>query len=264
MSDQNRSRTFSAGCTGRGRRDRDMRMNLRLAGASPGQALPLALVALAVGTLLVSPFLADVSANLLASRHTDENIADYYSADAGIEWGLWRLKTNLTSPASACPTYSGTPLEPVPSSINGGGFPTTEICSVSNGGAAETITPVWQGGGVKCYDFTSSAAGSVFVVVTSAADVSVALLAGSDNCEKPIGLEPLSGESPYTFEFRGQAAGSYKVLVDTADAGGTLMINYPVASYDLKSTRNGRTITVRATASLSAVRVISWQLGVSP
>jgi hypothetical protein len=38
------------------------------------------------------------------------------------------------------------------------------------------------------------------------------------------------------------------------------MINYPVASYDLKSNRNGRTITVRATASPSAVRVISWQL----
>jgi hypothetical protein len=242
-----------------------MKMNLRLAGASPGQALPLALVALAVGTLLVSPFLADVSANLLASRHTDENIADYYSADAGIEWGLWRLKTNLTSPADACPTYSATPLEPVPSSINGGSFPTTEICSVSDAGAAETITPDWQGGGVECYDFTSSAAGSVFVVVTSTApDVSVALLAGSDNCERPVGLEPLSGESSYTFEFRGRAAGSYKVLVDTADPAGTLMINDPVASYDLKSTRNGRTITVRATASPNAVRVISWQLGVSP
>jgi hypothetical protein len=237
-----------------------MRMNLWLAGASAGQALPLALVALAVGALLVSPFLADVSANLLSSRHTDEKIADYYSAEAGIEWGLWRLKTGLTSTPGACPTYSGAPLEPVPSSINGGSFPATEICSVAGAGAADTITPDWQGAGIYCYDFTSSAAGSVFVVVTSAtADVSVALLTGPA-CEKPVGLEPLSGESPYTVEFRDQLVGSYKVLVETADPAGTLMINYPVASYDLKSNRNGRTITVRATASPSAVRVISWQL----
>jgi hypothetical protein len=38
------------------------------------------------------------------------------------------------------------------------------------------------------------------------------------------------------------------------------MINYPVASYDLRSERDGRAITVRATASPNAVKVISWQL----
>ncbi len=213
-------------------------MNLGLAGASPGQALPLALVALAVGVLLVSPFLSDVSANLLSSRHTDEKIADYYSADAGIEWGLWRLKNDPTLSASACTDW--TPLEPTPSSINGGSFPTTEICSVSDAVAAETVTPDWQGGGgPHCYPFTSTAAGSIFVVVTSAAaDVSVALLSGTDNCEKPVGLEPLSGESPYTVEFRDQPGGAQQVLVETAlPVTGTLMINYPVASYDLQSSQ---------------------------
>jgi hypothetical protein len=74
-------------------------------------------------------------------------------------------------------------------------------------------------------------------------------------------LEPLGGGSPYTVEFRNQPVGAQQVLVETAlPVTGTLMINYPVASYDLKSTRNGRTITVRATASPNAVRVISWQL----
>ena len=238
-----------------------MRMNLSLAGASPGQALPLALVALAVGTLLVSPFLADVSANLLASRHTDEKIADYYSADAGIEWGLWRLKTDPTLSASACPAW--TPLEPTPSSINGGSFPTTEICSVS-GAAAETVTPDWQdGAGPKCYPVTSTDDGSIFAVVTTtAADVRVALLLGSEDCATPVGLEPLGDPSPHTVEFRGKPAGAYQVLVETAPPDtGTLVLNYPVASYDLRSTRNGRAITVRATASPNAVRVISWQLG---
>jgi hypothetical protein len=229
--------------------------------AERGQALPLALVALAVGTLLVSPFLADVSANLLAGRRTDENIADYYSAEAGIEWGLWRLKNNplLTTEE----TYTGTPLEPTPSAINDGSFPTTEICSVPGAGASETITPAWQpGDGAKCYDVTSTDSGPIFVVVgTGADDVWVTLLSGSASCEKPGGLEPLSGASPYTVEFPGQSAGSYRVLVETAPpVTGTLMINYPVASYDLRSERDGRAITVRATASPNAVKVISWQL----
>jgi hypothetical protein len=238
-----------------------MRIDLRLTGASPGQALPLALVALAVGALLVSPFLADVSANLLAGRRTGANIVRYYSAEAGIEWGLWRLKNNplLTTEE----TYTGTPLEPTPSSINGDSFPTTEIRFVPGAGASETITPAWQpGDGAKCYAVTSTDSGPIFVVVTSAAaDVSIALLAGSETCATPVGLEPLSGASPYTVEFPGQSAGSYQVLVETAPSGtGTLMINYPVASYDLRSERDGRVITVRATASFDALRVISWQL----
>jgi hypothetical protein len=49
--------------------------------------------------------------------------------------------------------------------------------------------------------------------------------------------------------------------VETVPASpGTLTINYPIASYDLRSQRDGRTITVRATASANAVTIISWQL----
>jgi len=230
--------------------------------AERGQALPLALVALAVGTLLVSPFLADVSANLLAGRRTDENIAGYYSAEAGIEWGLWRLKNNplLTTEE----TYTPTPLEPTPTSINGDSFPTTEIRFVPDAGAPETFTPDWQpGDGAKCYAVTSTDSGPIFVVVDAvdASDLWVTLLSGSGSCAKPGGLEPLSGISPYAVEFPGQSAGSYQVLVETAPpVTGTLMINYAVASYDLQSERDGRAITVRATASPSAVKVISWQL----
>jgi hypothetical protein len=230
--------------------------------AQGGQALPLALVALAVGTLLVSPFLADVSANLLAGRRTGANIADYYSAEAGIECGLWRLKNNplLTTEE----TYTGTPLEPTPSSINSDSFPTTEIRLVPDAGASETFTPDWQpGDGAKCYAVTSTDSGPIFVVVDAvdASDVWVTLLSGSASCEKAVGLEPLGGASPYTVEFPDQSAGSYRVLVETAPpVMGTLMINYPVASYDLRSERDGRVITVRATASFDALRVISWQL----
>ena len=139
---------------------------LLLAGREGGQALPLALIALAVGAVLVTPFLTIVSVNVLASRQTDEAIADRYSADAGMEWGLWRLKNDPALTTSA--SYTETPLQPTPAAINGDGFPTTEIRFVSSAGAFNT--------------------------------------------------------------------------------------------YDLRSQRDGRTITARVTASASGVTVVSWQI----
>ncbi len=107
-----------------------------LAGREDGQALPLALIALAVSAVLVTPFLTIVSVNVLASRQTDEVIADRYSVDAGMEWGLWRLKNDPALTTSA--TYTETPLQPTPAAINGDSFPTTEIRFVSGAGASNT------------------------------------------------------------------------------------------------------------------------------
>ena len=94
-----------------------------------------------------------------------------------------------------------------------------------------------------------------------AGDVWVTLLSDSAPCVNPGG-PPLGGTSPpYTVEFPGKSAGSHQVLVETPPGGWkTLTINYPVASYDLRSERDGRSITVRAAASPNAVKVISWQL----
>ncbi len=101
-----------------------------------GQALPLALIALAIGVVLVTPFLTIVSVNVIASRQTEEAIADRYSADAGMEWGLWRLKNDPALTTST--TYTETPLQPTPAAINGDSFPTTEVRFVSGGGASST------------------------------------------------------------------------------------------------------------------------------
>jgi hypothetical protein len=229
--------------------------------AEAGQALPLALIALAVGAVLVTPFLTHVSVSLLASQRTDEAIADYYSTDAGLEWGLWRLKNDPTLTTET--DYDETPLRPTPAAVNGESFPTTEVRFVSGVGASETITPAWQsGGGAKCYPLTSTDSGFIFAVVESEADdVWVTLLSESAGCVKPGGLGALGGSSPYTVQFDGEAAGSYQVLVETDPASsGTLTINYPVASYDLRSERDGRGITARATASTNAVTIISWQV----
>jgi hypothetical protein len=228
---------------------------------SRGQVLPLALIALAVGTLLVSPFLVNASANLLASRSIDHTVTDTYSADAGIEWALWNLMNDplLTSDTS----YTETPLQPTPAAVNGLAFPTTEIRYVPDAGMATSITPAWQGGGsAQCYPFESTEDGSIFATVTfGAGQVWIELLADGDPCQKSPGLSPMSGTSPYVAQFPDQPAGAYQLLVETAPAGaGSVSIDYPVAAYDIRSQANGRTITVRATASLDGVRVFSWQL----
>jgi hypothetical protein len=232
---------------------------------SRGQVLPLALAALALGALLVSPFLVDASVNLLASRRIDSAIKDYYSADAGVEWALWLLKgdSELTDSAS----YTEAPLQPTPPAVNGSPFPTTEIRRVAGADLSETISPDWQsGGGAKCYDFTSTESGLVFAVVdVQANNVWITLLDGSDDCQKPPGLAEMSGTTPYELQFSDLDPGPYRLLIETAPAGtGTLTINYPLATYDIRSERNGRTITSRVTAGDNTVRVVSWQLESTP
>jgi hypothetical protein len=239
----------------------DMRKLLRLVNDSTAQALPLALVALALGSLLVTPFLVNASVNLLASRQIDSSIRDYYSADAGVEWALWRLKTDPTLTTNT--SYDEAPLQPTPPAINGFNFPKTEIRYVPAAGMAESITPDWQNGaGAKCYPFTSSEAGSIFAMVdVTTNQVWITLLSDSDPCQKPLDLNPVEGPPPYTVQFLDKPAGSYQLLVETSPSGtGTITISYPVASYDIRSEMNGRSVTSRATASANAVRIVSWQL----
>ena len=62
-------------------------------------------------------------------------------------------------------------------------------------------------------------------------------------------------------QFAGQPAGDYELVIETVPPSlGTLTIIYPVATYDLRSQRNGRTITARAAAGESGVTLLSWQL----
>ncbi len=59
-----------------------------------GQALPLALLALAVGMLVIAPFAGHASSSLIGSRIYEQAITEQYSADAGVEWAIWQLKYN--------------------------------------------------------------------------------------------------------------------------------------------------------------------------
>jgi hypothetical protein len=234
---------------------------LRLTNDSRGQFLPLALAAMGIGAVLVMPFLVDASVNLLASRHVDAAIKDEYSADSGVEWALWRLKNDPELTADTA--YSEAPLQPTPAALNDAPFPTTEVRRVADAGMSRTSTPAWQSGsGAKCYDFTSSELGNVYGIVdVQATSVWMTVLPEAAPCARPAGLGPMIGSSPYEAQYSNVAPGPYKLYVETSPVvTGTVTINYPVAAYDISSTRNSRTTVCRATASEDGVQIISWQL----
>lgn len=60
-----------------------------------GQALVIALLALALGVLLVAGFLYYASTSQLATRAAQEQTTDRYSADAGVEHAIWRLTNEV-------------------------------------------------------------------------------------------------------------------------------------------------------------------------
>lgn len=59
-----------------------------------GQALIIALLALAIGSLLVAVFLYCASTSQLTTKAAYEETRDRYSADAGVEHALWRIKND--------------------------------------------------------------------------------------------------------------------------------------------------------------------------
>ena len=89
-------------------------------GFEAGQSLPAALIALAVGSLLLTPFLAFVSSRSLGTGTAQETFNELYAADAGVEFGIWSL---LNNPAflSQVDLTAGTaqPLTFLPGSVNG-------------------------------------------------------------------------------------------------------------------------------------------------
>ena len=62
-----------------------------------GQALPLALLALAIGMLIVTPFLGHADSSLTGSRIYNQKISEQYSADAGVEYAIWLLMNSQTT-----------------------------------------------------------------------------------------------------------------------------------------------------------------------
>lgn len=57
-----------------------------------GQALPLVLIALALGAMVIPPFLENTGASLVSSRTYAEGLSSQYAADSGAEHAIWNLK----------------------------------------------------------------------------------------------------------------------------------------------------------------------------
>ena len=175
-----------------------------------GQALPLALLVLAAGTLIIAPFISHASSNLIGSRIYGQVITEQYSCDAGVEWGLWRLTENPVLTTNT--NYHTTSLQPFPSEINGSSFPTTEIRFVeSDRGDIETITPPWiDGEGWHDYPVSQVTSGTLTVVInniTASKDVLVRL---KDN---PAPTQHFQGNGPYIASFQIDYTGSCTVQV---------------------------------------------------
>lgn len=228
---------------------------------SSGQALPIAMGALALGAILVTPLLTGAATSSTATRLVGQRAQERYSMDAGVEWSGWRL---LSDPKlTAVTSFTAVPLQPFPPSVNGAAFPQTEIRFVTGAGAVESQAPAWQGGGGdQCYSFLASDAGTLSArIAVNSGNVWVALLPGASSCTRPGGLLPQSGASPYGADFNLPGAGAYKLLVgvDTATSG-ALRMSVPAATYEVRSIIGSRNVVARIVAGYSGVRVASWQL----
>ncbi|MFN2281626.1 MAG: hypothetical protein ACK2TZ_07175, partial [Anaerolineales bacterium] len=87
--------------------------------AEHGKSLPAALITLAVGSLLLTPFLAFVSSRSLGTRSAETTLSAQYAADAGVEFSIWSLLNDVTFRSQVDNNISIPQVLVFPGSING-------------------------------------------------------------------------------------------------------------------------------------------------
>ena len=120
-----------------------------------GQALPLALIALAFGALVVGPFLTHTSTGLLSSRIYRQAMIQSYSAEAGVEYAIRRLQDGQSDMPEL--TVNN---DTVNVTIEDEGNQTYRIISTatSDGGSSTTIeclVEVGMTGGTSMFDYAA-------------------------------------------------------------------------------------------------------------
>lgn len=225
-----------------------------------GQLLPTAMGALALGIILITPLLSGASGGSQATGLTGRRALERYSMDAGVEWSGWRLMANplLTADTS----FTATPLQPFPATVNGLAFPQTEIRYVAGAGAVVADTPSWQsGGGDKCYPVQVADSGTLSTRINvDAGQVWALLLASTDPCSLPGGTPVLGLALQVGADFA-VTPGNYQLLVrtDTATTG-SIQLSIPAPTYEVRSVIGSRNVIARLVASYSGIRIDSWQL----
>jgi hypothetical protein len=230
--------------------------------ASRGQALPVAIGALAIGALLITPLLAGASTDSRFTNQVGIRAIERYSMDAGVEWSGYLLISNplLTSDTAFQPvtTFSPSP----PGTVNGRTFPATQIRFVAGAGAVEAQSPVWNSGAlIECYAVQSSDAGTLSARITvNSGQVRAAVISGAASCPGTSLAQPFDS-SPYQADFALASAGTYKLAVETSvSATGSISLSVPAATYEVTSTIGSRSAVARLVAGYSGMRVASWQL----
>ena len=150
-------------------------------GSEKGQALPLALVFLGLGSLMIAPFLSHVSTNLVGSRIYGTVVEEQYAADAGIEFGIWHL-------------LSGTTVVPEEGQVNLPAF------TMNSTPVNVTIRDLGE-----TYEITSTANCSDGSLIIITAEVAYGL---------PVGFEVLEGDQ--TFGGHATYTGDYYVTGDVS------------------------------------------------
>jgi len=119
-----------------------------------GGTLPATLWALAIGGLLVAPFLAYVSTSLLASRDAHGAARKEYAANAGVEYSIWHLLYDAAYRLQV-DLAPGTPYTPGPAITVNGLSPTMSAQAIPIGiWTAMTDHPTnVAAGGALTYDY---------------------------------------------------------------------------------------------------------------
>jgi hypothetical protein len=103
-----------------------------------GQALPLAIIALAIGSLVVAPFLSNAGSDLIGTRVYGEAIAGQSAGDAGIEHAIWSLTRGTLAEQLSQPGDEAT--YQLPETLNGLTVSVTVTANATGSGAAGDIT----------------------------------------------------------------------------------------------------------------------------
>lgn len=102
----------------------------RLSREERGSALTYALVALAVGTMLITPLLAHVGSGYRTTESSRQAINTQYASDAGIEYAMWKLMHDSSFRQTLLDNEDAVQTLTLPSNVNGN-MPTVEAVCVS-------------------------------------------------------------------------------------------------------------------------------------
>ncbi|OGN97282.1 MAG: hypothetical protein A2Y89_06915 [Chloroflexi bacterium RBG_13_51_18] len=208
-----------------------------------GQALPLAIMALTIGTLLIVPFLGHAGSSIIGSRVYGQTI-DYRNAcDAGVEHAIWRLLYGGLG--ALIPNPGDQIIYQLPETINGVMTTVTVTSNATGGGGVvgsidKTI--------IDSFDFDGTYCNTPDIIHVSGNIYAIAYEgSGSDGFLRTVAIAPdgnITNSAIDTLEF------------DTSDCNNPSIIHVSGEIYAIAYTGSGndgflKTMTIAANGDIS-------------